>query len=48
MSVDKNKNYRIGNTIISGVYDFITGAASRVVKTYDKSAPTLSELIDAK
>ena len=44
----KNNYYRTGKTIISGLYDLITGAASRVVKTYVKSAPTLSELIDAK
>ena len=35
-------------TIISGLYDFIGVAASLVVNTYDKSAPTLSELMDAK
>lgn len=46
--INKNKYYRTGKTIISGLYDLITGAASRVVKTYDRSAPTLSELIDAK
>ena len=33
---------------MQNLYAFIGKAASWVVRTYDKSAPTLNELIDAK